>query len=210
MGSARTISSGLFSMTEVRNAFRATNFSLAGVYVDRDADDRALVARCLAGDQSAFENLVERYQRVLFTVAVRTVGDYGEAQDATQNAFVKAYFKLATFDPAQRFFSWIYRILVNECLNARRTLRALEPLTPELAHSASPADLLEAADRRHRVQTAILGLPAMYREAIVLRHFAELSYDEIADALGVPAKTVKSRLYTARQQLATMLGVDAP
>jgi len=196
-------------MTDVRDATAATNFSLAGVYVDRDADDRVLVARCLAGDQRAFEHLVDRYQRVLFTVAVRTAGDYGEAQDATQNAFVKAYFKLDTFDPAQRFFSWIYRILVNECLNARRTRRALEPLTPELASSANPADLLESADRKRRVQAAILALPAVYREAIVLRHFAELSYDEIADALGVPAKTVKSRLYTARQQLAGMLGVDA-
>jgi len=195
-------------MTDVRAVPSAANFSPAAVYIDRDADDRALVARCLAGDQRAFEGIVDRYQRVLFTVAVRTVGDYGEAQDATQNAFVKAYFKLATFDATQRFFGWIYRILVNECLNARRTRRTLEPLTAELAGAASPADLMEAADRRHRVQAAILALAPVYREAIVLRHFAELSYEEIADALGVPTKTVKSRLYTARQQLAGMLEVD--
>jgi len=196
-------------MTDVRDAMPATNFSGGRVYVDHDADDHVLVARCLDGDSAAFEGVVDRYQRVLFTVALRTLGDYDEASDATQNAFVKAYFKLDTFDPARRFFSWIYRILVNECLNVRRDRRADEPLTQELASVGSVADLLEASERKARVQAAIRSLPAAYREVIVLRHFAELSYEEIADALGVPTKTVKSRLYTARERLAQTLGLDA-
>src|SRR5262249_38957083 len=103
------------------------------------------------------------------------------------------------------FFSWIYRILVNECLNDRRDRRSYEQLTPEHATVSSPADLMEAGERRQRVQAAILALPVEYRQVIVLRHFTELSYEEIAQVVGVPAKTVKSRLHTARERLATML-----
>ena len=187
-----------------------TNFPTGRVYVDQDAEDLALVARCRAGDTAAFEALVERYQRVLFTVALRMLGDYDAASDAAQNAFIKAYRRLETFDPARRFFSWIYRILVNECLNLRRDDRPHEPIPPDLAAEGTPADLFETAERRRRVQAAILTLPMEYREVIVLRHFTELSYEEIGEALHVPAKTVKSRLHTARERLAAMLrGLEA-
>jgi RNA polymerase sigma-70 factor (ECF subfamily) len=181
------------------------NFPSSRVYVSQDADDADFVRRCLGGETAAFSQIVERYQRVLFTVAIRMLGDYDEAADATQNAFVKAYRRLDRFDPTQRFFSWIYRIVVNECLNARRDRRRSEPITPELATVDSPADLLETEERRRRVQAAILALPIEYREVIVLRHFAERSYDEIADALGIPSRVVKSRLHTARERLAQML-----
>jgi RNA polymerase sigma-70 factor (ECF subfamily) len=175
------------------------------VYVDQDADDLAIVARSTAGETAAFEGLVERYQRVLFTVALRMLGDYEEASDAAQNAFVKAYEKLETFDRNRRFFSWIYRILVNECLNARRNRPPHEELAPDLPAAGTPAALFEAEERRARVQAAILALPVEYREVIVLRHFTELSYEEIGQTLQVPTKTVKSRLYTARERLAAML-----
>ncbi len=187
-----------------------TNFSAGAVYIDQDADDLALVARCRAGETAAFEALVGRYQRVLFTVALRMLGNDDAASDAAQNAFVKAYRKLETFDPTRRFFSWIYRILVNECLNARRDRPPHEPLAPDLAAVGTPADVFETAERRRGVQAAILALPMEYREVIVLRHFTELSYEEIAETLHVPAKTVKSRLHTARARLAAMLmGLEA-
>jgi RNA polymerase sigma-70 factor, ECF subfamily len=189
---------------------KAANFSTAAVYVNQDADDLALVARCMAGDTDAFEALVERYHRVLFTVAVRMLGDTDEASDAAQNAFIKAYQKLRTFDRSRRFFSWIYRILVNECLNARRDHPRHEPLARDVAAADTPADLFETAQRRARVQSAILALPMEYREVIVLRHFTGLSYEEIGQTLHLPAKTVKSRLYTARERLAAMLrGLEA-
>jgi RNA polymerase sigma-70 factor (ECF subfamily) len=181
------------------------NFPGRRVYVSQDADDAAFVRRCLAGETEAFGDIVRRYQRVLFTVALRMLGDYEEASDAAQNAFVKAYRKLDAFDPSQRFFSWIYRILVNECLNAKRDRRRGEPITPEVAVADSPADLLESEERRRRVQSAILALPIEYREVVILRHFAEQSYEEIAEALGIPSRTVKSRLHTARQRLGQML-----
>src|SRR5205823_3776546 len=153
------------------------NFCDAPVYVTQDGDDDAAVQSWLAGNTEAFEILVVRYQRVLFTVAMRMLGDYDEASDATQNAFIRAYRRLGTFDGERRFFSWIYRILVNECLNNRRDRRPHDPLTPELATVGSAADLLEVDERRRRVQAAILSLPHEYRQVIVLRHFSELSYD---------------------------------
>jgi RNA polymerase sigma-70 factor, ECF subfamily len=182
-----------------------TNLLSGDVYFSQNAEDVVLVKQCLAGDTAAFEPLVRRYQRVLFNVALRMLGDYAAADDATQNALVSAYHKLASFDTNRRFFSWIYRILVNECLNDRRGRRAFEPITPYSQTVASPADDLEVRERRRSVQAAVLGLPPDYREVIVLRHFGGLSYEEIADAVGVPAKTVKSRLHTARERLIASL-----
>ena len=136
------------------------------------------------------------------------LGDYDEASDATQNAFIRAYRRLDTFDGQRRFFSWIYRILMNECLNLRR-----RPATELLGDSEdtvmdpSGADAVEMAERKRDVRHAILSLSPAYREVIVLRHFAALSYEQMSEAIGVPAKTVKSRLHTARQQLASDLAV---
>jgi RNA polymerase sigma-70 factor (ECF subfamily) len=171
----------------------------------QDPDDSTLVARSVGGDAAAFEALVIRYQRVLFSVALRMLGEYADASDATQAAFVKGYQRLGSFDPQFRFFSWIYRILLNECLNAKRNRRTHGEIPPDLAVGGSPLEVLEIAERRRRVQLALLALPVEYREVIVLRHFAGLSYDDIAATLGIPAKTVKSRIYTARQRLAALL-----
>jgi RNA polymerase sigma-70 factor, ECF subfamily len=175
------------------------------VYVKDDAGDAALVARSLGGDSSAFETLVGRYQRVLFTVALRMLGDYEDAQDATQAAFIKAYRSLGSFDPQLRFYSWLYRIGLNECLNARRDRRSYEEVAPDMLVGGGPLEALEATERRRIVQQALLQLPHEYREIIVLRHFGELGYDDIAVTLGIAVKTVKSRLYTARHRLLEIL-----
>lgn len=177
-------------------------------------DDARLVERSVGGELEAFEMLVTRYQRVLFKVAMRMLGDCEDARDATQAALVKAYQNLGSFDPRFRFFSWIYRILLNECLNARRGRRrhqhedVQEDAALEVAGNSTPLDALERIERRQRVQQALLALPDDYRQVVVLRHFAELSYDDIAATLAIPAKVVKSRLYTARQRLAEMLLVE--
>lgn len=175
----------------------------------QSTDDAALVSRCLAGDTAAFEVLVAAYQRLVFTVALRMLGDYEDARDATQNTFVKAFEKLRTYEPRYRFFSWMYRILVNECLNARRDRHPTEELSAEEADRAASTDTVEAAERRRDVRAALLALPTHYREVIVLRHFGQMSYEEMSEALGVPVKTVKSRLHTARQQLTRHLAAWA-
>jgi RNA polymerase sigma-70 factor (ECF subfamily) len=172
---------------------------------DPDQDDAADVARCLAGETEAFERLVNRYQRPLFNVALRLLGRYDEASDATQNAFVKAYVHLHSFDPRQRFFSWIYRILKNECLNKLRSARTWEALPLDLTAAGGPADALESRERHQALRNALMTLSTEYREVIGLRHFAGLSYDEIGAALGIPAKTVKSRLFSARRRLGEIL-----
>jgi len=175
------------------------------VTLHQDEDDAAVVARCLSGETAAFERLVLQYQGVLHRVAYRMLGNHDEARDATQTAFVKAYERLGTYDPSFRFFSWIYRILTNECLNVLRRRKPEESVHPDLLLAAAPVDRLEAGQRRAAVQTALMSLPLEYREVVILRHFADLSYDEMATTLGIPAKTVKSRLYTARQQLGRLL-----
>ena len=169
-------------------------------------EDVVSVARCLRGDAAAFEAIVNRYQRVLFSVAYRMLGNYEDALDATQTAFVRAYEHLDTFDPKRRFFSWIYRIAVNECLNVRRARRSREPLPEEDESTASPLDAATDAERSAVIDSALVRLPEDQRLVIVLRHFADLSYGEISEVVGVPEKTVKSRLFEGRQRLGELLG----
>ena len=173
-----------------------------------DADDDLIsVARCLQGDSAAFEAIVRRYERVLFSVARRILGNYDDALDATQNAFVRAYEGLETYDPNRRFFSWIYRIVVNECLNARRARRPDEPLSASLDAQADggPFESAQNAERSGVIDSALVQLSEDHRLVVVLRHFADLSYSEISDAIGVPEKTVKSRLFEARHRLGELL-----
>ncbi len=171
-------------------------------------DDASLVARCLKGEPAAFEPLVTRYERVLFSVALRLVGDYEDARDATQNAFIRAYEHLETFDPQRRFFSWIYRIVVNECLNLRRSRHPNEPLADTMVTPGGAFEGVEAAEMSDRIQAALATLTEEYREVVILRHFVDLSYEEISDVLGVPDKTVKSRLFSARKRLAELLSAE--
>lgn len=181
------------------------NLSAAALYLMDDVDDAELVTRCLRGDQQAFEPLVARYEKVLFNVALRMVGDYEDARDITQTAFVKAYEKLASFDPRYRFFSWIYRIMINESLNHLQRRKPYQPLDPGLACATTPLEDAQASELSERVQEALMRLSPDYRQVLILRHFVELSYSEMSSLLSIPEKTVKSRLYTARQRLGDVL-----
>jgi RNA polymerase sigma-70 factor (ECF subfamily) len=182
-----------------------TNFFMRAVYFSSDAEDSSLVRRTLAGQSEAFGELVSRYQKVMYTVALRMLGNPADAQDATQDAFVKAYQRLASFDSNYRFFSWMYRILVNECLNINRDRRPEDALDDDAEGSGTPFDTTLASERREQIQMALLRLTPEYRVVVVLRHFAGQSYGEIAEALSIPEKTVKSRLYSARQRLGELL-----
>lgn len=176
--------------------------------MSQDENDAELVRRCLGGDPEAFRPLVEKYQRVLYNVAYRMVHDREDARDLAQGAFVKAYEKLGSYDPAYQFFSWIYRILVNDTLNFLKRNRPYQFLDPawDAAAPGGPREELEARELGRTVRAALMFLSVDHREVVVLRHFAELSYGEMSVALAIPEKTVKSRLYTARQRLAEILG----
>ena len=172
-------------------------------------DDGRWIARCLRGDASAFEPVVQRYQRVLFSVAYRMLGNYDDALDATQNAFIKAYEGLGGYDPERRFFSWIYRIAVNECLNARRARRPGEQLDERLPDAEDgPQEIAEHGERSASIDAALVKLSEEHRLVLGLRHFADLSYGEMSDVLGIPEKTVKSRLFEARHRLGELLRLE--
>ena len=185
-------------------------FARSGVVPD-DGDDAAIVARCLEGNVQAFEILVERYERVLYNLGLRMLGNPEDARDASQTAFLKAWDKLSSYNPRFRFFSWIYRITVNECLNQIQRRRRVEPLDPEidLPSGEDAASGLRAREASERVQAALMRLTAEHREVVILRHFLEMSYGEIAGPLTIPEKTVKSRLYEARQRLCELLPASA-
>lgn len=176
--------------------------------MSRDENDAELARRCLEGDPEAFRPLVERYQKVLYNVAYRMVHDREDARDLAQGALVKAYRKLGSYDPERPFFSWLYRILVNDALSFLEKRKPEAPLEPEwdAATSGGPHEELEKRERERAVRAALMELSPDSRQVVVLRYFAELSYAEMSEVLAIPEKTVKSRLFTARQRLAGSLG----
>jgi len=176
--------------------------STASPVIGIEDGEEALLDRCLRGDGGAFGQLIDRYQRVLFNVSLRMVGNREDALDITQTVFLKAYENLGRFDRRHKFFSWVYRIMINETLNHLSRTRRTEPLD-ESFQAGTPGPEEECSQNRLResIQAALLELSPDYRQVIVLRHFGQLSYEEMSEALEVPEKTVKSRLHTARQLL---------
>jgi RNA polymerase sigma-70 factor (ECF subfamily) len=169
-------------------------------------DDSVLVSECLRGDRKAFEVIVERYQKPVFNLALRIVNDYDDAQDVAQSAFVKAFENLKSYNPKYKFFSWLYRIAINESLNfvgQRQNLQRLDEA--EVSKELSPEETLDTAINSQAVQDALMKLKLEHRVVIILKHFQELSYREISYILDLPEKTVKSRLFTAREQLRRVL-----
>lgn len=166
-----------------------------------DEQDRALVREYLGGQQDAASGLVDRYQKRLYNLALRLLANVQDAEDVIQTVFLNAFAKLHTFDPRYRFFSWIYRMAVNESLNMlkrRKRTVALEDV-PDLAAPATRSSNATAA--RDRVDRALLRLKPDDRAVVVLKHLESFSYEEIADVLDIPVRTVKSRLFTARERL---------
>ena len=166
-----------------------------------DERDRALVRGYLEGQRDAAGGLVERYQKRLFNVALRMLDNAQDAEDVTQTVFFNAFTKLRTYDPRYRFFSWIYRMTVNESLNVLKRRKRTVTLEDEPAIPAPGAEADRATEVQDRVGSALMRLTPDDRAVVVLKHFVSFSYEEIADVLEIPVKTVKSRLFTARERL---------
>ena len=168
--------------------------------------DELIVQACLSGERKAFEVLVERYEKKLYNAAYRVVGGSDDAMEATQSAFVKAYERLGSFDTSQRFFPWMYRILINESLNIVNRRKRFDEIDSRVPVSGpSPEEKYGDDEMARHLQTAVRALKPDYRIVVALRHYQGFSYKEISEILGIPEKTVKSRLFTARQQLREML-----
>lgn len=154
------------------------------------------------GDRGAFEALLVEYEKPVYNAAYRMLNNRDDARDVTQTVFLKVFQNLAQFDPSRRFFSWIYRITLNESINWLGKENRLEPLKVEAADDGKgPDEELDSARVSARVQEALMTISTDYRTVVILKHFLGCSYLEISEILDVPEKTVKSRLYTARQQL---------
>jgi RNA polymerase sigma-70 factor (ECF subfamily) len=188
----------------------APNFSADPGVIGETETDSVLVERVRRGDRDAFAELVVRYQRPVYNAAWWVLRNAEDARDAAQNVFVKVAERLDEYDPRYRFFSWIYRIAVNESLNMLRRHAREEPLDDEVEHAGPDGDDPEAlaseAERNGKVRDAVMRMAANDRTVLMLRHFSELSYQEIAEILDLDEKTVKSRLFEARQRLRGALG----
>jgi len=169
-------------------------------------DDTDLINRCMLGDQTAFEILLVRYEKPVFNAAFRMLNNSEDAKDVTQTVFLRAYENLDHFDPNYRFFSWIYRIALNESINCLNKRNRTEGLAREpIAETEGPDDAADSVQRSKRIQTALMTIKTEYRTVIVLKHFLDCNYLEISQILEIPEKKVKSRLYSGRQMLKVAL-----
>lgn len=176
----------------------------------RHDSDRAAVRRCLGGDSGAFAELLERYQNQIFSLVLRMVRNPADAEDLAQDAFVKAFRNLASYDPEQPFITWLFKIAHNTTIDF---LRRKRPETVSIPEDDSLVDRgLSAADAvvGEAVAERLLGsLTPLYREALLLRHKEGLALKEIAGLLGIPEGTVKIRLFRARELLKDKVGAEA-
>jgi RNA polymerase sigma-70 factor (ECF subfamily) len=191
----------------------ATMLRNDGGATPRDADEQRLIDRCLAGEAEAFRPLVNRYQRVTFSVALRMLGSRADAEDVTQQAFVDAFNALHGFrgeGRAHAFSTWLLRIAVNRSKDILKSKkRAEEPLEDEVPGTAAafaydpsnPEANASSGERRQRLESALLQVATKYREVLILKDVEELSYEEIRDILQLPLTTLKIRVVRARAML---------
>jgi len=174
----------------------------------------SLIEQCLKGDQAAWETVVRQNWRKVFNVAYKFVGKHDEAEDLTQDIFLKIFKALATFDRRANFQTWIVSISRNLCIDHYRSVRkerqtiAREVDTGDLQPASAdrgPYQAAEHQDLRALLRQALQALPATLRTAVILRDLQELSYQEIADQLRLPEGTVKSRINRGRIELAHQL-----
>jgi RNA polymerase sigma-70 factor (ECF subfamily) len=176
------------------------------------SDETALIERSQKGDREAFAQVVRKYMKPAYYVALSYVGKEDDALDVSQDAFVNAYRNLRRFDSTRSFFPWFYSILKNVCLNhlarvRRRKEESLDQMADEEGQvpipieAVSPESALVSRDLQEKVGRALACMKPKDREILILQHLQDYSYREIADLLDIPMGTVMSRLYAARQAL---------
>jgi RNA polymerase sigma-70 factor (ECF subfamily) len=180
-----------------------------------DADTVRLV---LEGDKDSYALLVDAYSERVINYLARMTGSRCEAEDLAQEAFIRAYFALRTYDPQYKFSTWVFRIATNLCINHLKKRRrwifvddyqdqdGKSPWAMPDTHSyGNPASALQQRELQQQIQKALVQLPAVYRSVVILRHIHGLSYQEIADVTALPIGTIKSRLGRGRSRLTDLL-----
>jgi RNA polymerase sigma-70 factor, ECF subfamily len=170
-----------------------------------DFDERALIERCRAGDDIAFSELVDRYKNLVYAIVARMVTDRTQADDLAQEVFLKVHRGLPYFRGEARLSTWIYRIVLNVCTQARGRRRAevtgVEPLQEPGGTDASFADF----ELRERLEKAIAQLPENYRLLISAHYLDGVQYESLAEALNIPIGTIKTHLYRAKRRLRELM-----
>ena len=180
---------------------------------DKGDLDLNLIERTVAGDESAFEELVKKYQHSVLNTIYRYIGNYNEADDIAQDVFVKVWRKIKSFKGKAKFSTWLYRIVVNQCLDYRRKSKRkteIVSLDKKLEEGKIPESLTVGIDfeqkkRESIVRQAINELPDKQRIAMILAKYEAKSYQEIADIMGVSLSNVASIIYRAKENLKVKL-----
>lgn len=172
--------------------------------------DQDLIAAALRGNPHAYGEVVSRHRAGVVNVVYRMCGDAQLAEEAAQEAFLRAWQHLSSYQADRSFRAWIYRIAINAALDAlrrKKRLSGLDDLAEEslVEDGPGPEGMLVERELAERVRQALLGLPPASRSVLVLREYGSMSYAEIASALGIPLGTVMSRLNSARNQLRLIL-----
>ena len=174
-------------------------------------EEQVWLEQARQGDKTAFGYLIEAYQTPVYNLAYRMLNNSGEAEEAAQEAFIRAYTRLSSYNPEHKFSTWMLSITSNYCIDLIRKRRALllsldEPLPAHPAlqseKSKGPEAQMVINEQQEMVQNLLQELPEDYREAVVLRYWHELSYEEIAEIMNTTVSAIKSRLFRARRLLA--------
>lgn len=179
--------------------------------------EKAWVEAALAGDEQAFERLVEVYATPVYNLAYRMLGDPAEAEDAAQETFIRVYRRLHTYDPSRKFSSWVLSIASHHCIDRLRRRRfqkvaldELPPWEPLVSTVADPEEQAVISDQNARLQALLDQLPPDYRLPLVLHYWYGLSYEEICEVTGLSLSALKTRLHRARLKLADLMRRCAP
>jgi len=175
--------------------------------------ERAWIEQALQGDRTAFGHLVRAYERPVYNLAYRMLGNAVEAEDAAQETFLRAYNKLATYQPQRKFVNWLLSIASHHCIDRlRKRGRAPQlsldgPLPPlwTVSDSPRPDEVASQNEQRERVRQVLDTLPSDYRATVVLRYWHGMSYREIAETMKTTESAIKSRLHRARRMMAREL-----
>jgi RNA polymerase sigma-70 factor (ECF subfamily) len=180
------------------------------------SDDNRLIAECRQGNTAAFGELVSRYQDRLFNTVLRLVDNAEDARDVVQEAFLHAYQSLPSFKGDSLFFTWLYRIAVNTAISMKRKQRhvlriqpageeknTIDPLDP--SERNRPGHAIEMAEEERKVHEALGKLSTEHRAVLVMKDMEGMKYEEMAEVLGVPVGTIRSRLHRARLEMRDLL-----
>jgi RNA polymerase sigma-70 factor (ECF subfamily) len=173
-----------------------------------DNETKVIIEEILAGNTSSYGKLVRLYQQPVFRLAFKMTGNREDAKDLTQIVFMKAYTNLKTFTTTRKFFSWIYRIALNESLNHVKSMRRFTDLEEEeIVNHKTPEEEVTNKERKIMVQRALMTLTPKHRSLVIMKYYNGLSYEEISEVTGISIKKVKSRLFEARQNLKEHLAI---